>query len=45
LITTRPNNGARLFHAHENGSAAFIPNGKAAGNPVAGQVAAQASVQ
>lgn len=39
LITTRPNNGDRLFHAHENGSAAFIPNGKAAGNPVAGQVA------
>ena len=39
LITTRPNNGARLFHAHENGSAAFIPNGKTAGNSVVGQVA------
>ena len=25
LITTRPNNGARLFHAHESGSAAYIP--------------------
>ncbi len=25
LITTKPNNGARLFHAHESGSAAYIP--------------------
>ncbi|MGO4313962.1 ArnT family glycosyltransferase [Pseudomonas sp. KB_15] len=45
LITTKPNNGTRLFHAHENGSAAFIPNGKTMGIPVAGQTAAQASVQ
>jgi hypothetical protein len=39
LITTKPNNVARLFHSKENGSAAFIPNGKAAGNPIVGQVA------
>ena len=31
LITTRPNNGARLFHAHESGSAAYIPKVKTDG--------------
>ncbi|MDE1169520.1 MAG: glycosyltransferase family 39 protein [Pseudomonas sp.] len=25
VITTRPNNGARLFHQHDGGSVAFIP--------------------
>ncbi|WP_433740960.1 ArnT family glycosyltransferase [Pseudomonas putida] len=33
LITTKPNNGARLFRTHESGSAAFIPNVKTASNP------------
>jgi hypothetical protein len=28
LITTKPNNGARLTHSHEAGSAAYIPKVK-----------------
>ena len=26
VVTTKPNNGARLFHSHDSGSVAFIPN-------------------
>lgn len=34
VITTKPNNGARLFHVRESGSVAFVPGTSAADAPL-----------